>query len=497
MDDEANMKRATPRCLMAQVMESSGVHFGTSGARGLVAQMTDEVCIAYTLAFLRVISLPPGCRVALGIDLRPSSPAIAAACIAAIHHAGLEVDYCGALPTPALAFYAQEQGIPAIMITGSHIPFERNGIKFYRASGEITKADEADIAMATAEFPAGLVLSDLPEPKLAARQGYIDRYLRFFPAKCLDGMRLGFYQHSSVARDMLGEILQSLGAEVIVLGRTNEFVPIDTEAVREQDILMARQWAADDRFDGLFSTDGDADRPMIGDERGTWLRGDIVGTLCAQYLQASSVVTPVNSTTTLEKCAAFASVLRTRIGSPYVIEGMAQRLSDGERNVVGFEANGGFLVGSRIEKNGRVLAPLMTRDALLPILCLFSMARENECRVSDLPLSLPARFTASDRLQSIPTETIRTMLQDLVASPAAVDELLRGLCGRPTGLDQTDGLRIFLEHDEIVHFRASGNAPELRCYAESASQERSGFLVQACLRRMKDRLVGMGVREQH
>ena len=86
-------------------MQTSGVGFVTSGWRGLVTQMTDEICFAYTLAFLQTIKVKPNSRVALAVDLRPSSPAIAAACAAAIQHAGLQVDFCGAIPTPALAFY--------------------------------------------------------------------------------------------------------------------------------------------------------------------------------------------------------------------------------------------------------------------------------------------------------------------------------------------------------------------------------------------------------
>ena len=61
------------------LMDSSGVRFGTSGARGLVADMSDAVCFAYSAAFLQAIAVPAGSRVALGIDLRPSSPGIAAA----------------------------------------------------------------------------------------------------------------------------------------------------------------------------------------------------------------------------------------------------------------------------------------------------------------------------------------------------------------------------------------------------------------------------------
>jgi len=469
------------------LMESSGVRFGTSGTRGLVANMSSELCFAYTSAFLKAIAATSG-SVALAVDLRPSSPGIAAACVAAILDAGLSVDYCGAIPTPALALYAQSHEMPAIMVTGSHIPFDRNGIKFYRVGGEITKADEEHICRAVVSVPETGLTSALPKVNRSAYQGYVDRYRQFFLPQCLAGMKLGFYEHSSVGRDLLREILELLGAQVISLGRTDEFVPIDTEAVSDGDVQQAQRWAGQYGFDAIISTDGDADRPLVGDEHGNWLRGDIAGILCAQYLGAKAVATTVSCNTAAELCESFPVVIRTRIGSPYVIEAINELHSYGEKNVVGFEPNGGFLVGSSLEKNGRVLAPLLTRDALLPILCLLAMGREKECKISELPRRLPARFTASDRLQNFPTETSRNILRCLAKSPADIDELLRGLCGRAVGLDQTDGLRISLERNEIVHFRASGNAPELRVYAESATQERAEFLVQSCLQRMKARL---------
>lgn len=469
-----------------QLMDRSGVRFGTSGARGLVQDMTADVCFAYTAAFLQVIAAPAGSRIALGIDLRPSSPDIACACIAAIHAAGLEADFCGVLPTPALAFHAQENGIPAIMVTGSHIPFDRNGIKFYRASGEITKADETGIASANIALPEAFSLEPLPAVNTQARNSYIARYLEFFPRNALAGMRLGFYEHSSVARDLLQELLQGLGASVISLGRTDQFVPIDTEAVADADILQAQRWAAEHGFDAILSTDGDADRPLLGDAAGNYLRGDVVGILCAQYLGADAVATPVSSNTALEKCGAFAQVARTRIGSPYVIEGMENLLAQGARRVIGFEANGGFLVGSPIEKDGRTLQALPTRDAVLPIVALLALARQRNTTVSQLPTSLPPCFTASDRIQNFATETSRQLILSLANDASALREFLAPLGVSPASLDQTDGLRITLDNGEIVHLRPSGNAPELRCYAEAASQTRANSLTQACLLRVRE-----------
>ncbi len=256
--------------------EANAVRFGTSGVRGPVSNMTDEVCYAYTQAFLSVLGMSAR-QVVVGHDLRPSSPRIAAACIQAIEDSGRKAIFVGALPTPAVAYYAALHKIPGIIVTGSHIPFDRNGIKFYRADGEIDKDNEAAMLAAPVAVPASLSPASLPPVNDAALQAYIERYVLFFGPQALSGARVALYEHSSVARDVLRTILEKLGAQVLSLGRTDTFVPIDTEAVRPEDIAQAKAWAQEHDFDAILSTDGDADRPLIGDESGTWMRGDVVG----------------------------------------------------------------------------------------------------------------------------------------------------------------------------------------------------------------------------
>ncbi|MCK9397145.1 MAG: phosphomannomutase [Methylobacter sp.] len=479
------------------MMDDSGVAFGTSGARGLVSQMTDQVCAAYSLAFLHGLGLAkPGQKVALGMDLRPSSPAIVRACAAGIRQAGCEVDFCGALPTPALALYALAQGIPAIMVTGSHIPFDRNGIKFYRAEGEISKADEAAITGAEIELEEKSLFlpphpSLLPEGKgadatvltvnPAALQQYRQRYTSLFSSDLLAGWRIGIYEHSSAARDCLRDVLGALGADVVGLGRTDTFVPIDTEAVSEEDRRRGLAWSVEHRLDAIISTDGDGDRPLIADETGNWLRGDIVGLLCARFLGADTVVTPVSCNTAIEASGLFRQVVRTRIGSPYVIAGMTQALATGSSSVAGFEANGGFLAGNGLTVGLQTLAALPTRDAVLPALAVLAMARQQGCKVSGLLAGLPQRYTASDRLQDFSVANSRALLDSLQSD----DEAYRSLWGNELGAvarrDLTDGLRLTFANGEIVHLRPSGNAPELRCYAEAGSMERAQALVTLTL----------------
>lgn len=463
-----------------QMMADSGVAFGTSGARGLVSQMTGEVCAAYTLAFIQGLNLArPGQKIVLGMDLRPSSPEIAQACVAGIRQAGCDVDFCGVLPTPALALYALINGLPAIMVTGSHIPFDRNGIKFYRADGEISKADEAAMTGATVNVQD--VTAELPAVNPAALTQFRQRYTSLFADDLLNGWRVGVYEHSSAARDVLKEVLAELGAEVIGLERTDTFVPIDTEAVGEADRQRGRNWAAEYKLDALISTDGDGDRPLIGDETGEWLRGDIVGLLCAKFLGADTVVTPVSCNTAIEASGWFKQVVRTRIGSPYVIAGMEQVPSGG---VAGFEANGGFLAGNGLSVNGKTLAPLPTRDSLLPALALLAMASTQGVKLSGLLQGLPQRYTASDRIQAFPVANSRALLERLQADETAYRGLWGDTLGAPVNRDTTDGLRLTFANGEIVHLRPSGNAPELRCYAEADAMARAEELVALTLKRI-------------
>jgi phosphomannomutase len=472
---------------ISELMAQSGVAFGTSGARGTVEAMTDPVCYAYTRGFLQALeaegAIAPGANVVLAGDLRPSTPQILAAVARAIRDAGYQAVYAGMIPSPAVAFYAMQQGAASIMVTGSHIPDDRNGIKFNRPNGEILKDDEARIREQTVRLPEPfpeIAESELPQADKSAAQAFVDRYVQFFDSNCLAGMKVGVYQHSGVGRDLLAEILKKMGATVTPLARSDTFIPVDTEAIREQDIRLGKQWAEEQGFDAIVSTDGDADRPLIADERGQWMRGDIVGILCAHYLGINTVVTPVSSNTSVEACGWFEQVFRTRIGSPYVIEQMNQALAAGGL-VAGYEANGGFLLATEVVRNGRTLAALPTRDAVLPILAVLVGAREQGVSLSALIDALPARYTASDRLKAFPTELARARIQALSASVSDIEQAFGGLCGKVKQTDTTDGLRITFENDEIVHLRPSGNAPELRCYNEAASAERAEQLNRACL----------------
>lgn len=459
--------------VLKTVMEQSGVGFGTSGARGLVVAMTDDVCAAYTQAFVRTMqSTFKVSRVAIAVDLRPSSPRIAEACAKMLRQMGIDVVFCGAIPTPALALYAQTEAIPGLMVTGSHIPFDRNGLKFYRPDGEISKADES--AMLTCDLDA-LVESgtSLPAVNAAAEEAYVARYMQLLGEQALAGLKLAIYQHSSVGRDLMQRLLSALGAEVICLERSDTFVPIDTEAVSAIDMQRGRDWAKQFGVDAIISTDGDGDRPLMSDEHGQWLRGDIVGLLTAQALGISHLAVPVSCNTAIESSGFFKQVIRTRIGSPYVIAGMEQLADDHANQVAGFEANGGFLLGSDLPSG---LKAMPTRDAVLPVVVLLAQVKALGKPLSALVAALPQRYTASDRLQNFATDKSQSLLAQWSKEMDALQNALQ-LNDAIMTQNHTDGLRLTLQSGRIVHLRPSGNAPEFRCYVEDQSSEAAGSLL--------------------
>lgn len=483
------------------LMKSSGVKFGTSGARGLAADMTDLACYVYTKGFLQYLESigdlnKPGTEIAIAGDYRPSTDRIMLAVSHAVANMGYVPVNCGKVPSPAVALYGIVNQVPAIMVTGSHIPSDRNGIKFNKPAGEILKEDEAGIRMQSISVDdslfteaAGFVspITGKLDVSHAARDMYVARYLDVFPNDCLKDLRIAVYQHSAVGRDIILDIVKGLGADTEALGRSETFIPVDTEAIRPEDIELGAKWAVDGGYDAIISTDGDSDRPLIADERGRWLRGDVAGILCAKYLDADSVSTPVSCNSAVEKSGYFRRVCRTRIGSPFVIESMISESESDAKVVVGYEANGGFLTNSNIPLFGKRLRALPTRDAVILHLSIILLATREGKTISELAADLPRRYTASDRLKDFSQEQSRSILDifntgDVSKDKASVTDVFGKLCGNCCYIDRTDGVRMTFDNEEIIHLRPSGNAPEFRVYNEAATEDRVKELNTACLK---------------
>ena len=411
------------------------------------------------------------------------------------------------------------------MVTGSHIPFDRNGLKLTRPSGEVLKADEQPILEAIAaarraeyDRPFGQSPFDergmlrpesrttLPETDPAAGEEYVRRYVAAFPRGALTGKKILVWEHSAVGRDLLTRTLQELGAQVVAAGRSETFVPVDTEAVNEQ-MLQTLQALVDSHggaeLSAVASTDGDGDRPLIlavDAGRIAFVPGDLLGILAARFLGVRHVAVPVSCNDAVDEfCRAGGiGLAKTRIGSPYVIAALRE---------AGWEGNGGFLTVSPLAvPGGGTLDPLPTRDALLPILCGLLSLPERD--------SLPKRFGRAAVLRDFPMGAAREIMRWLTPSDPSIveaafttagitvrrsdgseqiletaDPLVEELGGIRAGIGRyfdlaagfpevesmnwLDGVRARFHSNDVVHMRPSGNAPEMRLYTNADSPDRA------------------------
>lgn len=462
------------------------VTFGTSGLRGPATDFTDAVCIAYIIAFLRHISRDFDFNeVYVAADLRESSPRIAASCVAAIELSGKNAIWAGNVPTPALASYAMSRSAPAIMITGSHIPEAYNGIKFYRPDGEFLKDDEAPVRGLAEELLDQAIdgqPASMPAPLADVAEEYVNRSINSFGSDALTGLKIGIDLHSAVGRELLVRIFDGLGAEVLPFRRMERFVAVDTEALDPADLERSREFITEHGLVAVISTDGDGDRPLVIDDQGKQVNGDILGILTARYLGAKTVVTPLSTTSALEESGWFEYIRRTRIGSPYVVAEMA--CAD-VHPVVGFEANGGFLLGDDVMLKSGLLRRLPTRDSVLPAVTVLAQAKEQGMRLSQMVATLPSRFMKADRVKEVPSDRAIPFLRAIETS-RSFRSSFSPLIAAPESISTVDGVRMAFANGDTVHFRQSGNAPEMRIYVETDSGEKTERILSGLIAKLAE-----------
>lgn len=541
--------------------------FGTSGRRGKVQDLTHlEIYINVSAELEYLLKLPPdlggikeGDEIYIGYDLRPSSTScvpigsgrggIIEAVVQAVRDARLEPVNAGSVPTPALMYYATNMKKASIMITGSHIPFDRNGYKLHTSKGELRKEDEKPIQaiverwrykiysqpIVSSIFDASGRLKKIPSIPPVTKEiadSFIKRYTEFFRENALSSLRIGVFQHSAVGRDLIVEVLERLGAKVIPFGRTDQFIPIDTENISQELILQLEQEVNElsiryGPIDVIVSTDGDSDRPLFlvveppcdnyCRYKVKFIPGDLLGILVARYLGADAVVVPISCSDAVDM--AFPPTVlqpKSKIGSPYVISQMENAIKKGYHIVCGWEANGGFLLGSDIFNEKGCLKALLTRDSFLPIICALLYAKMMAIPVYKLTSMLPVRFNRSSLLSNFPREEGLRIIQKFLLSDESVVEIqfdssiikaidLNGvekeltpslrqeaICildligrffkkeygfGAPFKVNMLDGIRIWFDSGDIVHIRPSGNADELRIYVVANSIERAQYII--------------------
>ncbi len=290
--------------------------------------------------------------VIMGKDTRQSGDMLEAAITAGLNSRGVDVRLAGVVPTPAVAYLTRELGAAfGVVISASHNPFEDNGVKFFGSDG-YKLDDDVELAIERALLDS----RDSTETAIgrtARLEDAADRYCHFVShghdPDLLRGLTIALDAANGAACQTSVAVLESLGAEVRsfhvepnglnINAKCGCTYPSEIETVVEE--LGA---------DVGIAHDGDADRVLLCDEKGSLVDGDefmaIAGLslLAEGNLRQNTLVATVMSNAGLDAAleAAGGRVVRTRVGDRYVVEEMKR----GDFNFGG-EQSGHFVFRDR------------------------------------------------------------------------------------------------------------------------------------------------------
>ena len=361
--------------------------FGTDGLRGTVNTwpMTVDVALRLGLAAgVRFRRGPHRHRVVIGKDTRLSGYMFESALTSGLCASGMHVIMTGPLPTPAISFLTRNMRADlGVVISASHNPFYDNGIKFFDADGyKLPDQTENEIA--------AMVLDQdfawpYPDERSIGRATKIEdaggRYI-VYPKSCfpthltLGGLRIVVDCANGASYKVAPLALEELGAEVFRIGTSPDGTNINDHCGSLYPEVVAAK-VRELRADVGLALDGDADRLIVVDERGTILDGDQLMALCAQSMMARGelpnnlLVATVMSNLALEIFMREhgGTLLRAPVGDRYVVEAMRR-----EGAMLGGEQSG-HLIFRHYSTTG---------DGLLAALQILRIMREKEKPLSEL-----------------------------------------------------------------------------------------------------------------
>ena len=267
--------------------------FGTDGIRGVAnVELTAELAHTLGRAAARVLASP---AFVVGRDTRRSGPLLQAAFSAGLATEGADVADVGVLPTPGVAYLAEQRGVPGAVISASHNPFADNGIKLLGPGGTklavvVEQAVEAELEALLVDparppaRPRGAAVGHLAADP-AALDGYLAHLRGVTEGRRLDGLSVVLDCAHGAAAGVAPEVFVSLGAEVTAISCAPDGVNINDRCGSTHPDGLRRAVVEAGADLGL-AFDGDADRLLAVDHTGALADGDGLLALFAVDLAA-------------------------------------------------------------------------------------------------------------------------------------------------------------------------------------------------------------------
>ena len=437
--------------------------FGTSGIRGSANTLfTEQFCFDIGRTFIKFLrkyyKIGP---IAVGMDPRESSPRIKKALFKGLATNNLELFDEGVAPVPSMNWLIKKTEIVAgIIITGSHISPELNGVKFYAHGEEVSVEDQKNIEsfyeqMKKKEKPPNLDAKTKQESR--ARDLYSQMLLEMIKDP-LPKWKVAVDCANGSQSLVIPALLRKLGLDVIEVNCETEknFIARDTDTDDKAEVEELKKVVVKKDCDFGIAYDGDGDRVVFIDEKGQFIQGEYSCSLIAKQSPGDTVITPISSSQVVDTIGK--KIVRTKVGSPYVIGKMKEYKAP-----FGFEPNG-----------GAISAEIMyTRDGgstTMKMLILFSKFNGN---FSSMIAQLPKFFMFRTKVD------YKWELKDKILEEAK--KKFKGI-----KVEEIDGLKIWIDNQSWILFRSSQNAPEFRVFAESVEEDKAKTLLDDGVKFVKD-----------
>ncbi len=448
------------------------IKFGTSGWRGIIGEdFTFENVRIATQGVANYLkrSGQKGSGVVVAYDTRFLSEKFASEAAKILAFNGIQAFLCTRdVPTPCASFETvRRKAMGAVNFTASHNPPEYNGLKFSTSNGapalpEITQAIEREINMVQEKNERLDVyerteLIEVIDPK--------DRYLNDLREKIdadaisKSGLRIAIDSLYGTSRDYLDYFLLECGIEVKIIHNYRDpyFGGFSPEC-SEKNLGELRKVVGGEKYDLGLSTDGDADRFGIIDDRNRFVSPNLILALVALYLKRYRKIP---------------GGLARSVATTHLIDAIAKKLDvPCYETPVGFKYIGELILAGKLAMGGEESAGmsmykhLPEKDGILACLLVAEMVARTGKKINQLIEEMYEEFGYYYSKRA-----------DMKLTPALKDSLASKLANPPKQLDgmdvksvnTTDGVKLIFNEQTWLLFRLSGTEPVARIYAEACS----------------------------
>jgi phosphomannomutase len=425
--------------------------FKAYDVRGIYPTELDEEG-AYAIGRAYVEQFEPR-RIAVGLDMRLSSPTMAAAVIRGASDGGADVLDLGMVGTEMLYFAVGELGLDGgVEVTASHNPKEYTGMKIVRRGALPVGGDSGLLEIrdrASAGFGESTRRGDVSEHDIWP--AYVDRVLSFIDVSSVRPLRVLIDAANGMAGVMLPPVLERLPIDAVPYffepdggfpnHEPNPLLPENRE------FIVAK--TRDEGADLGVAFDGDADRCFFVDDTGEFVPGDFVTTLLAESVldkePGGKVIYDLRASWAVPETVERAGgvPLINRVGHAFIKQRMRQ-----EGALFGGEVSGHYYFRDFSQADSGVV----------PFLLMLELVSRSGKKLSELLKPLRDRYFITGELNT-PVPDVAVKLQEL-----------KERFGREGTVSHLDGISVDAG-DWHMNVRPSNTEPLLRLNLEARSEE--------------------------